>query len=73
MENQVVCPKCKRTITHNPTIDAAAKGLSSSARSITCVCSERITFKQISTQLRDQKTFGWRFKNWIRSFSGNRS
>lgn len=72
MENQIVCPNCKKTISHNATIDAAAKGQSSSLRAIMCDCGERITFWQITAQLRDQKKLGYKIKAWVRSFSTNR-
>lgn len=73
MENQIVCPKCKRTISHNETVDAAAKSQGMATQHINCECGERITFWQITAQLRDQKTFGWKLKNWVRSLSGARA
>lgn len=66
MGNKIVCPNCKKTISNNSIIEDAAKGEGSSAQSITHDCGERITYWQITTQLREQKTFGRRFQNWIR-------
>jgi hypothetical protein len=67
MENQIVCPHCKKTISNNSIIDEAAKGEGSDSQSIICDCGERITYWQITAQLREQKTAGRRFKNWVRS------
>jgi len=69
MGYQIVCQNCKRTISNNSIIDEAATGTGSSAQAIACECGERITYWQISTQLREQKTFGARFQNWVRSLS----
>ena len=67
MVNQIVCPNCKRIISHNPVIEDAAKGAGSDTQSLTCECGERITYWQIDDQLRKQKTTGKRLLKWIRS------
>jgi hypothetical protein len=67
MENQIVCPHCKKTISNNPVIEDAAKGEGSDSQTITCDCGERITYWQITAQLREQKTTGRKFKNWVGS------
>jgi hypothetical protein len=67
MENQIVCPHCKKTISNNSIIEEAAKGEGSDSQSIICDCGERITYWQITAQLREQKTVGRKFKNWVRS------
>ncbi len=72
MGNQIVCQNCKRTISNNPIIEEAATGTGSSAQAIACECGERITYWEITTQLREQKTTGRRFQNWVRSFSHSR-
>jgi hypothetical protein len=72
MENQIVCPHCKKTISNNSIIDDAAKGEGSAAQSFNCDCGERITYWQITAQLREQKKIGRRFKNWVRDLSPNR-
>jgi hypothetical protein len=69
MENQIVCPHCKKTISSNSIIEDAAKGTGSDTQSVTCDCGEKITYWQITAQLRDQKTLGWRFQNWVRTLS----
>jgi hypothetical protein len=69
MENQIVCPHCKKTISNNSVIDDAAKGTGSDTQSILCDCGEKITYWQITAQLRDQKRIGRRLQNWIRTFS----
>jgi hypothetical protein len=71
MENQILCPHCSKKITNNPILDQAAKGEGSASQSILCDCGERITYWQITAQLRDQKTFGQKFQNWVRSLSHN--
>jgi len=69
MENQIVCPNCKRTISNISIIDDAVKGEGSDTQSIHCECGERITYWNITAQLRDQKTFGVRFNNWVRALT----
>jgi hypothetical protein len=69
MENQIVCPHCKKIISNNSIIDDAAKGAGSVTQSLNCDCGEKITYWQITAQLRDQKTLGWRFQNWVRTLS----
>lgn len=67
MENQIICPHCKKTIANNPVIDEAAKGECTGANFINCECGERITFWAITAQLREQKTFSSKLQNWWRS------
>jgi len=73
MENQIVCPNCNKTISNNSVIEDVAKGVGASSQTINCDCGERITYWQISTQLREQKTFGWRFQTWVRSLSHSKN
>lgn len=72
MENQIVCPNCKTTIPDNAVISDAAKGEGSFMRHVMCDCGEKITYWQITAQLRDQKTLGARFQNWVHSLSRSR-
>ena len=72
MENQIVCPHCKKTIANRSIIDEAAKGEGSDTQSIVCDCGEKITYWQVTAQLRGQKTISRRFKNWARTFSHSR-
>jgi len=72
MENQIVCPHCKKTILNNSIINDALKGEGSASQSVMCDCGERITYWQMTAQLRDQKTIGWRFQNWVRNLSHSR-
>jgi hypothetical protein len=69
MENQIVCPHCKKSISNNSIIEDAAKGAGSDRQSIICDCGEKITYWQITAQLRDQKKLGRRFQNWVRAIS----
>ena len=69
MENQIVCPKCNKTIGNNPIIEDVIKGEGSAAQSILCECGEKITYWQMTAQLRDQKTFGYKLQNWFRSLT----
>ena len=73
MENQIVCPHCKKTISNNPIIDDAANGEGAASQSILCDCGERISYWQITAQLRDQQTIGRRFKHWIGTFPHSQS
>ena len=68
MENYIICPNCKKTISNDPIIDAAARKESSENRAIICDCGKRITYWAITAQLRKQKTSGRRLQNWIRNF-----
>ena len=74
MQNQIVCPNCKKTIVNNLMIEAAAKGEGLGTQSFNCdACGEKITYWAVTAQLRDQKTIGWRIQNWFRSLSRNES
>jgi hypothetical protein len=73
MENQIVCPHCRKTIANNAMIDDVIKGQGSTTRSMMCDCGERITYWQMTAQLRDQKTAGFRFQNWLRSLMHSQS
>lgn len=72
MENQITCPHCQRKITNNPIIDSAVNQEDGGSTFITCDCGEKITFWAITAQLRQQKTPGKRFKNWLQTFSKTR-
>jgi hypothetical protein len=67
--NQITCPKCKKTISNDPLIEAAVTGAGNGSQNIICECGERITFWAITAQLREQKTASRRIQNWFRSFS----
>jgi hypothetical protein len=71
MENQIICPACKRTITNNPVVDSAAKGEDHKMGSqfVNCECGERISFWAITAQLREQKKPVARIIDWFRNFS----
>lgn len=58
MDHEITCPNCQRKITGDPIIEDAAKGSGSDNRFIICECGERISYWQITAQLRDQKTTG---------------
>ena len=66
MDNQIVCPACRKKITNDPLVTAAVNGESLGTKSIYCECGERITFWAISAQLREQKTFSWKAQNWLK-------
>jgi hypothetical protein len=69
MENQIVCPKCSKVIINNAIVNEAAKGEGADTQSVMCECGERITYWQITAQLRDQKTFGQKFQGWFRTLT----
>jgi len=69
MENQITCPHCKKTIVNNALVDSADKGSGHGVDYIICECGERITYWAITAQLREQKTLGRRFQNWLKTFS----
>jgi hypothetical protein len=72
MENQIVCPHCKKPVESNSIIEDARKGEGSAEQAITHDCGERISYWQITAQFRDQQTVGWKFKNWFRGLSHSR-
>jgi hypothetical protein len=68
MENYIICPQCKRKISNDPLIDAAAdKGYlgkdNLGSKYITCECGNNVSFWAITAQLRSQKTLGSKIKN----------
>jgi RNase P subunit RPR2 len=65
MDIRIVCPKCRKLLMNNTTIEDAIKGDGDNTQSILCDCGEKITYWQITAQLRDQKTIGRRFQNWF--------
>ena len=67
MENQITCPHCQRKIANNPIIEDAAKRQGADTQFLICECGERITYWQITAQLRSQKNIGARIQNWLRS------
>ena len=69
MENRITCPNCKTTIANHELIESAAKGENLGSSFLICECGERITFWAITAQLREQKKFGPRVKNWLRGLS----
>ena len=73
MENYIICPNCKKTISNEPIIDAAAKKEDYKSRFLTCECGESITYWVITAQLRKQKTLGGKIRNWLRPVSQEQS
>ncbi len=67
MENQIICPHCQRKISNNPIIEDAANRKGSDTQFVICECGERITYWQITAQLRDQDKIGVRIQNWLHS------
>jgi transcription initiation factor TFIIIB Brf1 subunit/transcription initiation factor TFIIB len=69
MKSQIVCPNCKKVIANNSIIDDAEKRAGSDTQFIICDCGEKITYWQITTQLRNQKKLGRRIQNWFHGLS----
>ena len=69
MENQIVCPNCGKTQPNSPMIQDVIKGEGLDTQSMNCECGERITYWNMTAQLRGQKTLGWRLQNWFWSLS----
>ncbi len=67
MENQISCPHCHKAISNNSVIDSAAKQEGSDKQFLVCECGERITYWQITAQLRDQKKISIKVINWFKS------
>jgi hypothetical protein len=72
MENKIICPECGKTIPNNPVIDSAVNKENLGSTFVTCECGETITYWAIIAQLRDQNTFGRRFKNWLQKVTRSR-
>ena len=66
MDSHIVCPNCKKSIVGNTIVAEAANNEGLDTQSVICDCGERITYWQITAQLRDQKTAGYRFQKWLR-------
>jgi len=73
MENYVICPHCKRTITNNPLIETAMKGEGNGTQGITCECGETINYWEVTELLRGQKTLLSKIQSWWRSLSNNQA
>jgi hypothetical protein len=69
MDNQITCPHCQRIIFNNPIIDDVAKREGSEKQFLVCECGQRITYWQITAQLRDQNKPAARILNWFRDLS----
>lgn len=54
MENQIICPHCKKTISNDSDMDCESKGAGLASTYVYCECGEKITFSAIITQLRGQ-------------------
>lgn len=72
MANNLVCPNCKRPLLDDVMIDDAVNGQGSTMRAINCECGEKISYWQVSALLREQKTAGYRFKNWVQSLTSRK-
>ena len=69
MVSQIVCPSCHRKISGKAIIDEAAKGEGSYTQFLVCECGGRITYWQITAQLREQRTIRAKILNWFRRLS----
>jgi uncharacterized protein DUF953 len=65
MDNEIICPNCQRKITGHPIIEEAAKGVGSDNQFLVCECGERITYRQINTQLRNQEKVSAKIQTWL--------
>jgi len=72
MEHLITCPNCQRKITGDPIIEDAVKGSGSDNRFILCECGERISYWQITAQLRNQKITGRKIQTFFQGiFKGS--
>jgi hypothetical protein len=62
MDNEITCPNCQRKITRNSIVEDAAKGEGSDNQFLICDCGVRITYWQITAQLRKQKPLGTKIR-----------
>jgi hypothetical protein len=69
MENQIICPKCKKMIVISAIISDEAQGEGSFSRHLLCDCGERISYWRIAAQIQEHKRMSWKFQNWIQSLS----
>lgn len=69
MGNYVICPHCKKTISNNPVIEAAAAGGGSGSETIKCECGEMLTYWDLTAQLRGQKTIFAKLQTWWQTIS----
>ena len=65
MDNQIVCPNCKRVISNTALVNAAATGKGKTSDSFVCECGDTISYWAATAQLRDQKKLGARLSKWF--------
>jgi hypothetical protein len=65
METEIICPNCHRKISGNPIIEEAANGEGSDNQVLICECGERITYWQITAQLRNQEKISAKIQTWL--------
>ena len=65
MDNQIICPNCKKVISNTVFVNGAANGEGKTSESFVCECGETISFWAATAQLRDQKTLGTRLSKWF--------
>jgi hypothetical protein len=56
MENQIICPYCKKTISNDSVINSDGKEACLASSFVYCKCGEMVTFSTIIGQLRNQKS-----------------
>ncbi|OGO63345.1 MAG: hypothetical protein A2030_00120 [Chloroflexi bacterium RBG_19FT_COMBO_50_10] len=56
MENQITCPRCKKTISNDSDTGSVGKQAGLVSAFVSCRCGEKITFSAIIDQLRDQES-----------------
>ena len=69
MENYIICGQCNKKIVNNPLVDLAIKSEGNGSLSISCDCGEKITYWDITAQLREQKTIISKLKSWWQSIA----
>jgi RNase P subunit RPR2 len=74
MNIEITCRNCKKIIAINSVIEDAMKGEGSDRQSVVCEnCGEKISYWQITAQLRDQKKLGWRLRQWFQNLFKSRA
>lgn len=72
MDTEITCPNCHRKISGIPVIEEAATGVGADTQFLICECGERISYWQITSLLRQQKTSGTKIQNFFQGlFKGH--
>jgi hypothetical protein len=65
MENKLKCPNCNIALPNSPVLEAAVNNSGYGIDIVMCECGEKLTYWDITDQLKKQKKRSWKIKNWM--------